>query len=133
MDTKVTGKKIVIVEDEEVLVLIFKDEIQNAFPLCEVIPFTDSVKAYEFLRDNPVDIIVTDGKMPHKTGVELARELNEKGINTPKLLVTGHVDFIEDIKQEGLFQRVFEKPVDFDVFLNYLDKSLKSQELTPSQ
>ena len=97
MDTKVTGKKIVIVEDEEVLVLIFKDEIQNAFPLCEVIPFTDSVKAYEFLRDNPVDIIVTDGKMPHKTGVELARELNEKGINTPKLLADPGVDPVEVI------------------------------------
>jgi two-component system response regulator YesN len=123
---KAEKKKIVIVEDEEVLALLFRDEIVNAFPDSEVFVFTNSVEAFGFLRANPVHLIITDGKMPQMNGVELARGLNDNGVHTPKFLVTGHIDFIDDIKQEGLFDKVFEKPVEFDDFIKTVTLSLAS-------
>jgi DNA-binding LytR/AlgR family response regulator len=39
----------------------------------------DAVEAYEFLRANPVDLLLLDIEMPGMTGLELVRNLGDKG------------------------------------------------------
>src|SRR5688572_12541613 len=36
--------------------------------------------------------IVTDGRMPEMTGLELVRRLKAEGVETPVIVITGHAD-----------------------------------------
>ena len=58
------------------------------------------------------DLVVTDFRMPHLSGVDLIRRLRERGLRCPALLVTGYADN-EDIaaaEREHLVFDVVAKP-----------------------
>ncbi len=80
--------RLVIVDDEP--------EIKNGFATYfpwEKLGFTvtgrfgNGKKALEFLRDNDVDVVVTDVRMPEMDGITLARELEKKGSGKRPMLI----------------------------------------------
>ena len=125
-------KSVVIVEDESNLGMIFKDEILNAFPDFSVSLFESPKEAFAFIKENQPDLIITDGKMPEMTGVELAEAVLTLGHENPLYLVTGHMNYIDDIKNKGIFEKIFEKPVDFDELIQAISHTLDTPS-KPSQ
>ena len=55
--------------------------------------FSNGRDASEFLKTNHADVILTDIKMPHMTGIELAKWIYENNINTKVVFLTGYKDF----------------------------------------
>lgn len=55
--------------------------------------FSNGRDASEFLKVNHADVILTDIKMPHMTGIELAKWIYENNINTKVVFLTGYKDF----------------------------------------
>ncbi|MBD3402659.1 response regulator [candidate division GN15 bacterium] len=47
-------------------------------------------KALELLRDKPVDLVLTDIKMPEMDGLQLAAELKESHPDLPIVVMTGY-------------------------------------------
>ena len=47
-------------------------------------------KALELLRDKPVDLVLTDIKMPEMDGLQLAAELKESHPDLPVVVMTGY-------------------------------------------
>jgi CheY-like chemotaxis protein len=76
----------------------------------------DGLEAADRLaNDGPFDAIVTDVRMPGKTGLEVLRELRAKGVRTPAIVMTGFGDGLwasQGLGLEGAF--VFAKPFDLD-------------------
>lgn len=57
-------------------------------------------RALDYLAAETYDVILLDWDLPKKSGVELLRELREKGDNTPVIMLTAH-DSAKD-KEKGL-------------------------------
>jgi two-component system response regulator HupR/HoxA len=119
-------KKILVVDDEmailEEIVETLTDEDYQAFS-------TTSVDEALIIlsQNNDISVIITDLKMPGKTGIDLIHEVNKCYTKTyPFIISTGHGSpSIEgsDLKAENyIFLR---KPVDIDLLLNSIEECLK--------
>ena len=90
----ISKAKILLVDDHQI-VLDSLSLLLSSFPHIEVVAtFTDGNHAIEFLETNPVDLLISDLRMPIMSGIELcelARKINPK----IKLLV---LTMIEDAK-----------------------------------
>jgi len=72
----------------------------------------DGEAAWEFLQEHETDVIVTDVKMPRRTGIELLECLREERSNIPVILITGapDVEAAVDCMKIGAFDYI-SKPV----------------------
>jgi CheY-like chemotaxis protein len=84
----------------------------------EVHAANSGAEALEILRDHPVDILLTDVKMPDMNGVELYRGTRKPYPNLVTVLMTAYA--ADDIIQQGLtegIKTVLSKPVNIDYLL----------------
>ncbi len=68
--------------------------------------------ARTILETEPVDIVITDARMPDGSGVDLVRErVKDRGPNAGCILMTGHVDpteGLQELSRAGI--RILYKP-----------------------
>ncbi len=116
--------KIVIVEDdisalESLTELLSLDNF-------DVIPFSNPLKSLSFIKNNNVDIVISDIKMPHLTGIELLEKIKEYDHNIDVILMTAFGDIsiaVEAIKKGA--SHYILKPINYE--------ELKSQILKISE
>ncbi len=86
--------RVMLLDDEEQIVDYEMQVLQRAG--YEVISHTDSVKAYEELKDNldNYDLLITDMAMPNMTGLQLFREIRKIRPDFPVLLCTGYSEHV---------------------------------------
>lgn len=53
----------------------------------------DGQIALNVLLDSPVDLIVTDIRMPKLDGIDLIKEIRSRGLEVPVVIISGHKDF----------------------------------------
>ena len=118
---------ILYVDDEEVNLKLFYYTFRRDFE----INLADSAKnGLEFLKENKVDIIITDQKMPQMTGVEFLKEINEKFPQIPpgRLMVSGYArnEDIDSAFNNYKLYKFISKPWNADelksIILNAIDK-----------
>jgi CheY-like chemotaxis protein len=76
------------------------------------------VEALKILQEHPVDILLTDVRMPDMNGVELYRETRKTHPDLTTFLMTAYA--ADDIIQEGMaegIKTVLTKPLDIDLIL----------------
>jgi two-component system response regulator HydG len=107
-------------------VLVVDDNPSMASTLADILNFkgfgayaaNSGAEALEILRDHPVDILLTDVKMPDMNGLELYRETRKSYPNLTTLFMTAYA--ANDLIQQGLaegIQTVLTKPLDIDFLL----------------
>ena len=72
--------KIVLIDDEQVVLQGMSHLLAEEFPDHEITgSFTDPEPAIRFIEENPgqVDVVVTDIKMPHISGVTLIEKIRD--------------------------------------------------------
>lgn len=109
-------KTLVLIDDEAIVLDGLAGYISYSLPDYNIVKtFSKSKEALEFLKENYVDVVISDIKMPDVTGIDIAKHLHE---NTPKtyiILLTAFREF--DYAQEAIKANVFRyltKPVDFE-------------------
>ncbi len=85
---------IVIVDDENEI----RNGLSNFFPwntigFQVVFATCNGILAYEYIKENKVDIVLSDIVMPELTGLELANRIKTEGINTKVVLMSAYTDF----------------------------------------
>ena len=114
-------KKIVLVDDApDVLKLMLERLKEYKTHDLTVKAFEDPVTALTFLKDNEVDLVVTDFQMPHLNGIEFAQSIKiSVSQSIPIFLHTG-----DDRKFPGeLFDRIFSKwPFNQEHFFEAMDQ-----------
>ena len=70
-----------------------------------------AVEALPFLRENPVDLVITDLQMPGMTGLDLMRELSRRPHGAQVIMVTAHASVTTAVEamRNGAFDYI-EKP-----------------------
>ena len=86
--------KILIVDDEMTMRKGLSNYMNWASIDCQVTgTASDGMEAMEFLQKNPVDIVITDIKMPVADGLEVARFVYEQKLPAKVIILTGYADF----------------------------------------
>lgn len=83
-----SGKRVLIAEDDELGRQVLR-KLLNKFG-AEVVPVIDGLELERKLSHENFDLVITDINIPHKTGVEVFRELRSKHNYTPFLFVSGN-------------------------------------------
>jgi CheY-like chemotaxis protein len=107
---------ILVVDDNPSMASILADILDvKGF---EVHAAYSGAETLETLRDHPVDVMLTDVRMPDMNGVVLYRETRKPYPNLTTLLMTAYA--ADDIIQQGLaegIKTVLSKPVNIDFLL----------------
>lgn len=124
--------KILYLDDEENNLLAFRSFFRKEYEI-----YTASMpdEAIKLLSEHPIQIIVTDQRMPVMSGVEFLEKTIESNPDSIRLLITGHSDInlVIDAINRGRVNKYIQKPWDWDklklILENCCDLYYKGQEL----
>lgn len=128
-------KNVLIVDDEKSLLLTMKAGFAAYKDKFTAFTAENGKIAVDILKSNPIDLVVTDLKMPEMDGFELIVHINSEYPDIPVIVMTafGTPQIEEKLKKSGML-RMLEKPVDFDeltqAILKCLDEKYKGGTLT---
>jgi len=87
-------KKILLVEDEKPLCLLYEEELSAEG--YEVTSVHDADSALDALKNKTFDLIITDIRMPGKNGVELIAQIMGLRKDIPIIINTAYQSYKED-------------------------------------
>jgi len=97
---------ILYIDDEESNLRVFKNTFRRDF---NILLSTSADEGFSILNEQEIDVIITDQRMPGKTGIDLLKEIHGKYPDIPphRLMVSGYTE-PEDIETAyssyGLFK-----------------------------
>lgn len=89
-------KKVLVVDDEENIRLLYKEELEDEGYQVTVAGTAD--EAMEKIEQNKPDIITLDIKMPGMDGIEFMRKLKEEKSDIPVILCSAYGRFKQDFR-----------------------------------
>jgi|APMI01.1.fsa_nt_gi two-component system, NtrC family, response regulator AtoC len=92
---------------------------------------SDGQEALELARKNPVDLVITDLRMPRMDGITLLSRLREEGQDVPVIVITAHgtVESAVDAMKRGASDYLL-RPFDLDALELAIERVLGSAEMT---
>ncbi|MFY0758775.1 response regulator transcription factor [Metabacillus dongyingensis] len=116
--------KILIVDDEPIICQGLRLTIPWETYGIEVVGEAfDGKQALEYLFQHPIDIVLTDVRMPEMDGIQLAKAIYEQAPQTRVIVISGYEEF--EYAREAFRWGVKDyllKPVDIDELLKILQK-----------
>jgi DNA-binding NtrC family response regulator len=103
--------RLLIIDDEtelrEVLIALLEDYI------LEIVQASNGMEGIDILGAQNFDAILSDEKMPKKSGLEVLKWMREKGLKTPFIIHSGycHKDMVSEARRLGAFAFI-DKPWD---------------------
>ena len=127
-DPVLSGARILVADDDTNIRTTITDVLRKYH--ATVTPCPTGAAAIAELRDHDFELVVSDIKMPDKTGYDVFDAARKKNANLPVILMTGFGydpnHCIVRASQEGL-QAVLFKPFKVDQFLAEVRKALQAQ------
>jgi len=112
--------KILVVEDDAGDQMLIEEILASAGYM--VVLAADGAEALEKMRDEEVDVIVTDLRMPVLNGLRLIRQLRDAGDTIPIVAISGaNADQLMLAQDYGANAAV-SKPLDREQFLDVLER-----------
>jgi len=87
-------KKLLVVEDEKNLCLLYKEELTEAG--YKVTAVTDAAAALDQIKKKSFDLIITDIRMPAKNGIELITQIMALRKDIPIIINTAYQSYKHD-------------------------------------
>lgn len=118
-------KNILIADDEKPFLLSLQDGLREHADSFNVMTVENGAEAVSILQNQPVDLLVTDLKMPIMDGFELLAHMSRHYPTLPVIVMTafGTQDIEERLNRVDNFHYI-EKPLDIDHLANAIYKAL---------
>lgn len=113
--TAARENSILFVDDEQRVLTSMRAIFRHDY---DVLLASSGAEALEILRGRPVDVVVSDQRMPGMTGVEVLKEVKELVPNAMRILLTGYADL-----------KAIEASINDAEVFRYLMKPCPSDEL----
>ncbi len=118
------GKKILVVDDEPDLREILRDEFQ--LDSAHVQEAQNGIEAFELVKKNKFDLVVTDIRMPGGDGIDLAKNIKTLNADSPAvILITGFADISPEEAYDLGVEVFYAKPFHLDSFRQSVERVLK--------
>ena len=131
-ERKVRAKKpysILYIDDEKSNLRVFKSLFKKLFNV--YVTEDPVVEAFEILRSEDIQLVITDQRMPRMTGTEFLIKMSPEFPEMISIILTGFTD-IEVIKEAvnkvGIYKYI-TKPWDFGEMKSTIDKAMESYQL----
>jgi response regulator RpfG family c-di-GMP phosphodiesterase len=88
-------------------------------------------KALEVMRQNNVDLIISDMRMPAMSGAELLEKVATSYPNSYRILLTGYTDMESTVSatNKGKILKYIQKPWDNDELISSIEEGLEKVKL----
>lgn len=106
---------LLMVDDEEELIENLRYDLKKV--VAKIIVARNGAEALIKLKENKIDVVVTDINMPQKNGLVFAKEAREWGYDLPIIFLTAHGD-----------DNLMKKALSLDAF-DFVDKPYKKDSL----
>lgn len=118
---------VLYVDDEVANLAAFKAAFRRDFNVF----VSESAIEGKIIEENPIEIILTDQRMPEMTGVEFLQSILEDYPEPIRILVTGYSDIsaVKDAINKGQVYKYIEKPWDNDFMKMIIEKSYEVYSL----
>jgi DNA-binding NtrC family response regulator len=119
---------ILVVEDKESMAAMLKETLEAEG--YTVIAARDAEKGIKYLKDSKIDLVLTDLKLPDKSGIDVLRASKEENHLSPVIVMTafGSVEAAVAAMKEGAFDFI-TKPFDTDHLIILIKRALETQRL----
>lgn len=116
--------KIAVCEDEIEVQKMLAESIQKVCPNAEILCYLSSEALLE--ADEQIDILFLDIQMPGKNGMETARTLRKRGMDTILIFVTAIEEYVFQAFDVGAFHYLV-KPFEQEKFAEVLRNAIKQK------
>ncbi len=129
-DQNETSPRILILDDEEIVLTSLSSflELETDY---DVITFTEGTNALAYIKENLVNLVISDYLMPDMDGITFLGKVKKIDPHITRIILTGYADkenAIKAINDVGLFQYI-EKPWDNDDLQIVIRNGLEKQQL----
>ena len=102
--------KVLIIDDERDYCSLLKRQLEGEY---DITTFSDPAAAVDYLMQNPVDVIVTDIRMPEISGIDILKTVKSRSLNTDVVLMSAFatVNTAVEAMKEGAYDYIV-KPFD---------------------
>ena len=117
-------RRVLLVDDEESLVWSLSSRLGKCRPQYDVLTANDGETALAELSREPVELLVVDVRMPGMSGIDLVLAARSLTPDLPVIVMTAFKTVDVSRIEGGTSTNFLEKPFEFDVFLELVDRSL---------
>ena len=105
-----------------------------SFGISVIADFSDGQKAWHFVQDNPVDLIVTDVRMPNMDGIALAKAVREQFPRVKIIFISGYEDteYLRNALKVDAVDYIL-KSIDLDELAETISRVTKQMDFERSQ
>jgi DNA-binding NtrC family response regulator len=118
--------RLLIVDDEPDMLDFLERVFRRQY---EVVRAQSVEEALRRLDDGPLEVIVTDRRMPRRSGLELLELAAKRQPDAVRVLLTGYADSLidESIEQWRLVDAWVSKPIDAVALKQQIDKAIRKR------
>ncbi|MEE8170082.1 MAG: response regulator, partial [Phycisphaerae bacterium] len=115
--------RICVVDDNELMRQSVVESLMREQHLVQ--PFGDATTALREIARQPCDVIVTDLKMPGMDGIEFLKQLRERQLDAPLILMTAFATVPTAVAamKSGAFDYL-QKPFEMDELIVVIDRAV---------
>lgn len=115
--------RILVVDDNKEFCENVKDVLE--LKEYEVITAYDGFKALDIIKQNGIDLVLMDIKMPVMNGVEAFKKIKKIAPDTQVIMITAFAveELIQDALSNGAFS-CLKKPIDFELLFSKIEEAL---------
>ena len=130
MDEQLATKSVVLLVDDEESILNSLRRLLRGQPY-DVVLATSGAQALEIMATRPIDLVMSDARMPGMDGATLLAEVHRLYPATSRILLTGYADLTTIIKaiNDGQIHRYIGKPWNDEELQLVLQQTLEHQRL----
>lgn len=130
MDEPLAMKSAVLLVDDEESILNSLRRLLRSQPY-EVVLASSGAQALEIMATRPIDLVMSDARMPGMDGATLLAEVHRLYPTTSRILLTGYADLTTIIKaiNDGQIHRYISKPWNDEELQLVLQQTLEHQRL----
>ncbi len=121
-------KKILVVDDELLILRIISDILsKEGYEVRTAVSYQNALK---LLEEDSFDVVLTDIRMPEKSGIDLLTHIREINTDIPVILMTGYASLETAVTavKEGAYDYL-TKPLDFNKLKRVIQQSIEKFEL----
>jgi len=123
--------RILVVEDEGKIAAFIKRGLKEEGYTVDVA--SDGEEGYNFIIDNPYDLIILDLMIPKRDGISLCRQTRHDGIETPIIMLTAKTTVSDRVTGlDSGANDYLTKPFSFEELLARIRVLLRKQIQTPT-
>ncbi len=121
-------EKILVIEDKDSMAQMLKETLE--LEGYKVIIAKDGAEGIKRIKDTKVDVVLTDLKLPKKSGLDVLNASKEENPLIPVIVMTafGSIETAVNAMKSGAYDFI-TKPLDTDHLLMLIKRSLENQRL----